>query len=113
MKRFIVPAAVITVVMLLLPWLAVRFVPGDASLAVCLLLFFVVDPLTAAGMGVLAGLRRQWWWTVWASAAFVLGTWLAFSSENELFLLYAGVYLAISLAAAGLVWLIRKLIKER
>lgn len=112
-KQHYAPMAIITAVMLLLPWLTVRFVPGDMGLAVCLLLFLVVDPLTAAAIGVLTGLRRQWWWPVCAAAAFVAGTWLAFSPGERLFLLYAGVYLAIGLIAAGVTWLIRRLIRRR
>ena len=44
-------------VYLLLPGLAVWFAPGDAGMALCFLLFFAVNPITAAVMGTAAGLR--------------------------------------------------------
>lgn len=113
MKRNVWPVAVILMVTLLLPWLTVTFVPGDAGMAVCFLLFYAIDPLLAVGMGVLAALRRQWWWPVALSAAFLMGSWLIFSPGERAFLLLAGVYLALGFAAAGLAWLIRRLTKER
>ena len=46
-------------VMLLLPWMAVHFVKGDAGMAVCFLLFFGVNPLFSLAMGVYAGKGRK------------------------------------------------------
>ena len=107
MKRCMRPAAIIVVVTLL-PWLAVTFVPGDAGLAACFMLFFGVNPLLAACMGVLAGWRRQWWWPVSVAAAFLLGAWLVFAPGETAFLLYAGVYLTLGLAAMAVTRLVRR-----
>ena len=112
MKRYGIPTAVLLLVMLGLPWLAVTFLRGDAGMAACFALFFAVDPLLAASMGVLAGLRREWGWPVATAAAFVLGAWLVFSMGETAFLLYAGFYLAIGVAAMALTSLIRKRLAE-
>lgn len=112
MKKYVFPVAAILLVMLLLPSLAVRFIPGDAGMATCFALFYAVNPLLAVGMGVLAGLRRQWWWPVAVSMAFMAGVWLAFKPGEMAFLLYAGAYLALGWAAMGLTWLAQR-IKER
>lgn len=108
MKRLIWPAALILLVMLGLPWLAVTYMKGDAGMAACFALFFAVDPLLAAIMGVLAGVREEWGWLVTTAAAFVLGAWLVFEMGEMAFLLYAGFYLAIGLAVMALTSLIRK-----
>ena len=108
MKRYGLPAAAILLVTLLLPWLAVTFIPGDAGMAACLILFFAVNPLLAIGMGALAGLRRQGEWPVAVAAGFLLGAWLLFSPGETAFLIYAGVYLALGLAVMGVTRLIRR-----
>ena len=106
MKRYVLPAAAIALVALLLPWLAVTFVPGDAGMAACFILFFAVNPLLTVCMGVLAGKRREGWWTVAVAAAFLLGAWLLFSPGETAFLLYAGAYLALGLAAMAVTRLV-------
>ena len=49
-------------VMLMLPALAVRLVNADGGMAVCLALFFIVDPLFSVCIGVYAGrdIQRLW-----------------------------------------------------
>ena len=108
MKRNVWPIAVILLVTLLLPWLAVTLVPGDAGMAACFILFFAVTPRLAGGMGVLAGWRRQWWWPVCVAAAFLLGAWLWLAPGETAFLLYAGVYLTLGLAAMAVTRLVRR-----
>ena len=100
----------IAAVTLLLPWLAVTFVSGDAGMAACLLLFFAVNPLLAIGVGIAA---RQWWWPVIDAGMFLVGAWLLFAPGETAFLLYAGVYLALGWAAMAMKRLIRKSSKER
>lgn len=43
-KTYLIGLAVSAAVMVLLPWLTVTFVRGDAAMAVCFLLFFGVNP---------------------------------------------------------------------
>ena len=64
-------------VMLLLPWMAVHFVKGDAGMAVCFLLFFGVNPLFSLAMGVFAGKGRKKRWSLplVTAALFLAGTW--------------------------------------
>ena len=112
MKRNILPAAVIAAVTLLLPWLSVTFVPGDGGLAVTFIQFYALNPLLALGMGVLAGKRRQWWWTMIPPGMFLLGAWLVFAPGETGFLRYAGAYLALGLAAMAVTRLALR-IKER
>ena len=44
-------------VMVGLPWLTIRFA-GPAGMALCLILFFAVDPIFCAAAGVFAGVLR-------------------------------------------------------
>ena len=102
--------AVLAAVMLLLPWLVVLLVRGDAGMAVCFLLFFAVNPLCAIFCGAVAGRSPKKLWVLPVSAAvlFVLGTWLVFEAGERAFLLYGVVYLLLGLAAMAVSWLLRR-----
>lgn len=88
-------------VMVLLPWLTVHLVRGDAGMAVCFLLFFAVNPVYALAAGWAAGkqVRLLWIHPVAAAALFLAGAWLVFDMGERAFLMYAGVYLLLGLAA--------------
>ena len=87
--------------MVLLPWLTVQLVRGDAGMAVCFLLFFGVNPVYALAAGWAAGkqVRVLWIQPVAAAALFLAGAWLVFDMGERAFLMYAGVYLLLGLAA--------------
>ena len=95
-------------VMLLLPWMAVHFVKGDAGMAVCFLLFFAVNPLFSLAMGVYAGRGRKKRWSLplVTAALFVAGAWIMFSPSEPAFLLYAAGYLILGLISMGVTCLI-------
>ncbi len=97
-------------IMLGLPWLAVTFVQCDASMAVCFLLFFAVDPIYAVAAGIFAGrnIKAYWYQPIRTSVLFLVGTWLLFDFGDPAFLSYAGIYLLLGLTAMVATWLITK-----
>ncbi len=56
-NNFIFWFIISTVIMLVLPWLAISFVKGDAGMAVCFILFFAINPLYSVMIGVFACLK--------------------------------------------------------
>lgn len=100
-KDLILWSLVSMVIMLLLPWLAVTFIKGDAAMAVCFLLFFVVDPMYSISIGVLGGknVRYLWGLPIISTILFLLGTWLFFDMGESAFILYAGIYLILGICA--------------
>ncbi len=90
-------------VMVLLPWLTVRFAPADGGMALCFLLFFAVDPLYALADGWKAGkkIRSRWWYPAATALSFLLGAWTVFDPGEPAFCVYALVYGAIGYAALG------------
>ncbi len=109
MKKNLICAAISAVIMLALPWCAVKFIQGDGGMAVCFILFFAVDPLTAAASGVFAGrdVRKRWFQPLLTAALFLAGTWLLFDPGETAFLLYAGIYLAVGCAAMAAARLVK------
>lgn len=111
MKRnMIIWLVVSATVMLALPWLAVTFIKSDAGMAVCFLLFFMVDPIYSVMTGVLAGkdIRHLWSLPVILAVLFLAGAWIFFDMGKTAFILYAAVYLALGTAATLLSLCIRK-----
>ena len=96
-KTVFLTCGVIAAVMLGLPWLSVRLIQGMEALAVCMMLFFAVDPLCAVFTGITVGkhLRKLWWIPAVNALAFLAGTWICFEPGETAFLLYALIYLAL------------------
>ena len=88
-------------VALLMPWLAVALVPGDSGMAICFLLFFAINPITAILLGIFSGgnVRTAWIQPLLFAALFLLGAWVFFTVTEMAFLLYAAVYLLLGYAA--------------
>ena len=100
-KNIILWLAVSAVIMLMLPWLAVTFVKGDTGMAVCLLLFYAVNPIYSVVIGAFAGkdVKHLWSLPVISAALFLIGTWIFFDMGETAFILYAVIYLALGIAA--------------
>lgn len=108
MKRMIFWFIASAIVLLGLPWLTVTFVKGDSAMAVCFLLFYAVNPVYAVFAGVHAGrqIKSLWWLPMLISAFFLIGTWLMFSMGENVFILYALIYLILGITAMMLSLLI-------
>ena len=50
-------------VMLMIPWLTVMWIQKEAGMAICVMLFFVVNPIYSALLGLFAG---QDWKSLWS-----------------------------------------------
>ncbi|MDE5910639.1 MAG: hypothetical protein K2H52_18235 [Lachnospiraceae bacterium] len=113
-KNFILWLAVSVVVMLALPWIVVTFVKGDAGMAVCLLLFFAINPIYSVAIGVFSGkdMKHLWSLPIVSAALFLIGTWIFFDMGEMAFVLYAVVYLALGIVTMLISMLIRKKIQR-
>ena len=82
--------------MVVCPWLTVEFA-GGAGMAVCLLLFFALNPVFSAFCGVYAGkdIKRLWFLPIVTALLFLAGAWIFFEPGEMAFLLYGGCYLLI------------------
>lgn len=98
-KSFWICLGVMAAAMLLLPWVLFSFAGPTDLMGVAWLLFFAVDPLCAAAVGIFAGLRlrQRWSLPVWCALSYLVGAWLVFSMGEPAFLLYAGCYLLLGL----------------
>ena len=96
--------AVTIVVMFVLPFCVARFAPADAGMALCMLLFFIGNPIYSAVLGYRCGrnVRQMWNLPLISSIAFLAGAWLFFDIREVWFIIYAATYLAIGWVAMGI-----------
>ena len=101
-KKNILYASISAVIMLLFPLCAVRFVNGDAGMAICFILFFAVNPIAAVFIGIATGrnMRIHWFQPLLLSVLFILGTWIFFDMGERAFLIYGTAYLVIGYVSA-------------
>lgn len=100
-KNFILWLLISAVIMLMLPWLAVTFVKADRGMAVVFLLFFAVNPIYSVLIGAFAGrdVVHLWSLPIVSAILFVAGTWIFFDMGEIAFVMYAGIYLVLGVAA--------------
>lgn len=90
-------------ILAVLPWLTVRFVPGDGAMAACFLLFYLVDPVFQIGTGILAGRdpKRLWALPLAGGGLFLAGAWLLFDRGEPAFIRYAAAQVLLGYGAMG------------
>ena len=95
--------AVVTLVisMLVVPCLIVSLAPHNWGMALCFLMFFVIDPLVVITFGIMAGTDIKYLWFIPLIAALLFPPFFAIAIKEwviELFV-YAGFYLCIGVAS--------------
>lgn len=100
-KVIITWLGVTIVVMFALPLAVARLASECSGMALCMMLFFIVNPIYSAILGYRCGkeIKKMWNLPLVSSIAFLAGTWLFFDIREVWFLIYAAAYLAIGWAA--------------
>ena len=98
MKKSLTVLTAIFIVTLLLPFLTVKF-SGSSGMVICMILFFVLNPLLSFFCGIFAGnnIKRRWSLPLVSSFSFLMGAWWFFDAGEPAFTGYAAVYLAIGI----------------
>ncbi len=96
--------AVTIVVMFLLPFSVARLASECSGMALCMILFFIINPIYSAILGYRCGKddRRMWNLPLVSAIAFFAGTWIFFDIHELWFIAYAGIYLAIGYIAMSI-----------
>mgnify|MGYP001055247329 CR=1 FL=1 len=92
------------IVMFVLPFVVAKFAPEHSGMALCMILFYIVNPIYSFILGLRCGrnVRRMWNLPFVSSIAFLAGTWLIFDIKEVWFVIYASVYMIIGVTAMGI-----------
>ncbi len=106
--------AISFVVMYLLPAAVAKFSSECAGMALCMLLFFIVNPAYSVIVGIISGRRFQqrWYFPLISAILFLAGVWTFFDHTEMWFIAYAAAYLLISFIAATITHLSLRKIKS-
>lgn len=113
-NNFILWFIVSIVIMLILPWLAISFINGDAGMAVCFILFFIINPVCSIIMGVFSGksIKNLWGMPIISAFLFLFGSWIFFDRGEKEFIIYAGIYLILGIVAMLISMIVHKKVQR-
>ena len=100
-RALIIWFAVTIVMMSLFPFAIARLSSECSGMALCMILFFIINPIYSAILGYRCGkdVGRMWNLPLVSAIAFLAGTWIFFDIHELWFIAYAGVYLVIGYIA--------------
>ena len=115
MKKVLVSSIVTFAVMFLLPFAVAKLSPEDAGMALCFILFYLVNPVLSIGVGVLSGfeIKKAWYMPIVVALTFLLSSWIIFDFGELDFVLYSIIYLILSAVSMLITFLIINLIKKK
>lgn len=102
MKRILFRFLLIAIVMVLAPLLTVTFA-GSAGMLLCLILFFVLNPIFSVFIGIWSGknVKKAWYMPLVNAAIFLISAWLLFDMGELAFVWYALFYLVLGYVVMG------------
>lgn len=100
-QRLIKWTGITVAVMFILPFAVAKLASECAGMALCMMLFLVINPLYSILLGIVAGQNIKALWTLplISAVAFLAGAWLFFDIHELWFIAYAAVYLCIGIVA--------------
>lgn len=104
-RRVIITWIAVTVaVMFVFPLAVAKLASECSGMVLCMILFFIVNPIYSAILGFRCGMniRQMWHLPLVSPIAFLSGTWLFFDIKEVWFIIYASVYLIIGWTAMGI-----------
>lgn len=109
-RIIIIWIAVTVAVMFVFPFAVARLASEYSGMALCMILFFIVNPIYSAILGFRCGsnIRQMWNLPLVSSIAFLAGTWLFFDIKEVWFIIYASTYLITGWTAMGISRYLRK-----
>lgn len=103
-RTIIIWLSVTIIVMFALPFAVAGLASECSGMALCMMLFFIVNPIYSAILGYRCGkdIKKMWNLPLVSALAFLAGTWIFFDIHELWFIVYATVYLAIGWIAMAI-----------
>ena len=98
-KKIIITFIIMVAVLFFLPFILVKVAEPQEFMGIMILLFFVVNPITAAVINAMVGkdVRKLWWIPALFAIVFLLSYWIVLEEIIIDLTFYAIIYLIIGL----------------
>ena len=98
-KKMIITFMIMLAVLFILPFIVVKVAEPHEFMGSMIILFFVVNPITAAVINSMIGkdIRKLWWMPALFATVFLLSYWLVLEEIIIDLIFYAVIYLIIGL----------------
>ena len=109
MKKLL-PALLLSLLVLFVPPLLAVLFAGMSGMAICFILFFAVNPIYFALLGVFAlrAFQSRWYLPLLSAAVYILSMSILFTPRETAWLLYAAIYLFVSASVGAIYALVKK-----
>ena len=109
-KKMIITFIIMVAALFMLPFILVKAAEPHEFMGIMILLFFVVNPITAAVINSMIGkdIKKLWWMPALFAIVFLLSYWLVLEEFIIDLTFYAVIYLII-----GLIFMIGSLVVAR
>ncbi|WP_294628708.1 hypothetical protein [uncultured Bacteroides sp.] len=100
-KKYIHWLCATAAVMFVLPFAVARLASECSGMALCMLLFLILNPMYSLLLGSHCGsdIKRMWNLPLISAVMFLSGTWLFFDIKEVWFIIYAAIYLVLGWTA--------------
>lgn len=100
-KKLIRWIGITLAVMFILPFAVAKLASECAGMALCMMLFLVINPIYSVILGIAAGrdIKALWNLPIISAVAFLAGVWLFFDIHEPWFIAYDAAYLCIGVVA--------------
>lgn len=114
-KKIIIISILMLSVLLILPFILTQLAESHEFMGVMMLLFFIVNPITAAVTNAMIGkdIKKLCWTPILFSIMFLLSYWLVLNEIILDLMFYAAIYLIIGFVFMIGSWLIAKYWKQK
>ena len=114
-KKMIITFTIMVAVLFILPFILVKIAQPHEVMGVMILLFFGVNPITAAVVNSMIGkdVRKFWWMPGLFASVFLLSYWFVLGEIILDFMFYAVIYLIIGLVFMLGSFLVAKKFKKK
>lgn len=98
MKEAIVSLALTIVLVFGIPLAAILFA-SEAGMAICVLSFYIINPLYSIGLGIYAAIKKRWPLSLIPAVIYLPSMWILFEIKEPVFAVYSLIYLTEGLVS--------------
>lgn len=112
LKRAVIILITIITTMLIIPLITANTVTSDAGMLVTLLLFFILNPIVSALVGLLSGKDARHFWFTPILVGILFWLFSSFTYQTAFPYVYSAIYFIICAVAMAVTFVLTKVLKK-